>query len=882
MLSKTFDKLRKLNSGKFNLWVLYSLAFGVSTYFVFSFFALSGSSMINKVDGLNQNFVSLLYFRRWELNLFKNGFHLWDANIGFGENILSTVFYYLGITPITCLAFLIPENRLEMLYAADTIFRLYMVGLAFCVYSKSKKHNNLEIVLGSLAYAFCGFALQKGFQHVFFLIPMIYFPIMCWSTDRILKKKSVVPFVISTALCAVTSFYFFYMTVIGIVLYVLTQLFFNKSYAYKEKCVWLVRFLAIGTISVMLSGIVLFPMIYQMRGGSRVGNAEIPAFYSLRYYCELFFGFMTNRFRDFDSRTGYTPTIVLSIIVLMCNPEGSKKVKIAFAGLTAMLCFPLAGSVMNGFGYISNRWIFIYSFLLAYILTSNFKYICKMNTSQLIKCCGIFVIYLSLAIVAQMMGIFEDSDSYRTVIILLVAFLCCMAFKERIRVWVISIVTIVGMLYNIYAELSPTRTSAIGGYVSKGNAIGTYTEGLISNNIPKDDSDFDQYRSITNDAHNANMIAGIKGENFYFSVVDGSINKLMNSLEINNPLEHQYTGFDDRIIPESITGVKYKCYDGELSTNDYALPIAFSYFGEMSEDKYNLLSVEEKQEALLYNAVVENPALEEQYYETETKILYEGELTQQIKDTNQVIKIPIDGDISDSEVYLIAEGISYKGMLPSKQYAEDWDNADYYTKSIVKVSDRTYQESDSVTFTLTCGEKEKAITYNTPKNRMYVGREDFLCNLGCFEDNEENVNIRFSQPGEYHISNLKVVAMPMDSIYSQLKILNENDHMDISFGKDCFEGNIVSTKKEILCISVPYSEGWTAYVDGMETEIKRANVAFMSVELEEGQHSIVFSYELPLLKVGCISSVWGIILLIAWELLRRRNENSLHSTAVSH
>lgn len=878
MLSKKFEKLKKLNFGNLNLLILYSISFGAVICFLLSFFVFSDSSMINKVDGLNQNFVSLLYFRRWELNLIENGFHLWDANIGFGENVLSTAFFCVGFTPVSLCSFLCPEKYMEYFYALDTIFRLYMAGIAFCVFAKSKRYENLEIILGALAYCLCGFVVQKGFQHVIFLLPMFYFPIMCWSADRILKKKSAIPFVISTALCAITSFYFFYMTVIGIVLYVLAQLVFDKYYAYKEKCVWLAKFLAIGIISVMLSGIVLFPMIYQMRGGGRVGKTDISMLYSLKYYCELFFGFMTNRFRDFDSRTGYTPTIVLAIIALMCNPEGSKKVKVAFVGLTTMICIPLAGSVMNGFGYISNRWIFIYSFLLAYILTSNFKYICKTSASQLIKCCVIFVIYLSLAIVAQMMGIFEDSDSYRTIILLLVAFLCCMVFKERMRVWVISIVTIVGMLYNIYAELSPTRTSAIGGYVSKGNALRTYAEGLNSNYLPTDALDFDQYRSITNDAHNANMIAGIKGENFYFSVVDGSINKLMNSLEINNPLEHQYTGFDNRLILESITGVKYKCYDGELSINEYALPIAFSYYGEMSEDKYNLLSVEEKQEALLYNAVVENPVLEEQYFDTETKLLYEGELTQQIKDTNQVIEIPIDGDISDAEVYLIAEGISYEGMLPSKQYAEDWDNADYYTKSIVKVSDRTYQEPDSVTFTLTCGEKEKTITYNTSKNRMYAGKEDFLCNLGCFEDNEENVNMRFSQPGEYHISNLRIVAMPTSLIYSQLKNLNENDHMDISFGNDCFEGNIFSTKKEILCISVPYSEGWTAYVDGTEAEIKRTNVAFMGVELEEGQHSIIFSYELPLLKFGCISSVLGIILLIAWELLRRRNENSIHST----
>ena len=46
---------------------------------------------------------------------------------------------------------------------------------------------------------------------------------------------------------------------------------------------------------------------------------------------------------------------------------------------------------------------------------------------------------------------------------------------------------------------------------------------------------------------------------------------------------------------------------------------------------------------------------------------------------------------------------------------------------------------------------------------------------------------------------------------------------DISVKNNRITGNIELSKDRILFLSVPYSAGWSAYVDGEETDILRAD-----------------------------------------------------------
>ena len=59
---------------------------------------------------------------------------------------------------------------------------------------------------------------------------------------------------------------------------------------------------------------------------------------------------------------------------------------------------------------------------------------------------------------------------------------------------------------------------------------------------------------------------------------------------------------------------------------------------------------------------------------------------------------------------------------------------------------------------------------------------------------------------------------------------------DVTVGEDEVTGNISLDEDKYLVLSIPYQKGWTAYVDGEETELLRANYMYMALPLSAGEH----------------------------------------------
>jgi hypothetical protein len=65
-----------------------------------------------------------------------------------------------------------------------------------------------------------------------------------------------------------------------------------------------------------------------------------------------------------------------------------------------------------------------------------------------------------------------------------------------------------------------------------------------------------------------------------------------------------------------------------------------------------------------------------------------------------------------------------------------------------------------------------------------------------------------------------------------------------------------------LYVSDTYYPGWRAYVDGKETKIYRANLAFRAVEVPKGKHTVVFKYVPMSFYIGLCLTIFGILLCI--------------------
>ena len=74
---------------------------------------------------------------------------------------------------------------------------------------------------------------------------------------------------------------------------------------------------------------------------------------------------------------------------------------------------------------------------------------------------------------------------------------------------------------------------------------------------------------------------------------------------------------------------------------------------------------------------------------------------------------------------------------------------------------------------------------------------------------------------------------------------------------DGFECKILLNQANLVFFSVPYDEGFTAYVNGVETEIEKVNYGLCAVYVPAGDNEIVFDYHTPYLNTGILLTVAG-------------------------
>ena len=154
----------------------------------------------------------------------------------------------------------------------------------------------------------------------------------------------------------------------------------------------------------------------------------------------------------------------------------------------------------------------------------------------------------------------------------------------------------------------------------------------------------------------------------------------------------------------------------------------------------------------------------------------------------------------------------------------------------------------------------KIIQVRDGSNLYYTGNDDFWINVTELEDNA--IRIRFDQAGTYSLDGVRAYWCPTTSFSEDIQNLTEDKLENLSMEKNRITGDLKASQDEILFLSVPFSKGWTAYVDGTRQDLMRANIGFMAMEVEQGTHRVVLTYEDPLSTAGIMITILGILVLL--------------------
>ena len=99
---------------------------------------------------------------------------------------------------------------------------------------------------------------------------------------------------------------------------------------------------------------------------------------------------------------------------------------------------------------------------------------------------------------------------------------------------------------------------------------------------------------------------------------------------------------------------------------------------------------------------------------------------------------------------------------------------------------------------------------------------------------------------------------------------------NVSYTNNSICGTINSTTGGYLFLSIPYSDGWSAKVDGKQVDLLCADTAFMAIKVEAGEHDIKLEYKTPYLKEGLLISAFGLVcfvgLVVVFEIVKYKKE----------
>lgn len=905
--------LREFLQRPSSLYICYTLGFLIMLCGMFCYIFLTGRTTVSGNDGITQYYTGFVASSRIYKDFLKslfsgNGinFKMWEPAIGFGDDIVTTLNMYGFGDPFGLISIFFPETALGGVFTFVYFVKVYLAGLGFILFARYHRAGRLGALAGAYVYIFSVFPMLYGSSECNFMVPVLCLPYMLLGSDLLLDRGKPYMLIISTGLAALMNFYFLYMVVIAAVAYTLFR-YFTEVRPLKAADILktFMRFFISYVEAILLSAVILLPVIMQLMTAGRYGESkEVALTYEGAHYFRFLSAFVGYVRAKNWTVMGYTGVAFLAVVLMFALREKYRRSRVIFIITTLALLIPVCGFAMTGFAYTNNRWVFIYDFIVAYIITKLFYEFERAGGRELtilLVSTGIYLLF------ASVLPIERGENQYITSLWLCITLVMIIAFRslapKKIFAMRLSLVlcAAAGLLLNSYFQFM--------GYKGRDGGLEDmylpaeleeFRNGYGLSSLTTEDAGL--YRvdeSNCREARNSAQFRGTLTTGMYYSLINPHHAEfyLKNGILCNHTWNS--SGFDSRSILNAVAAVKYYVIeDGKerkapfdfkatgkemdaggrhvtLYENENPMPFGFAMTSRISPEKLEGLPVQQRQEAMLYGAVAAAQSVPEVEFTPLSKSVVkdidwgesiEGELNDlKVKKDESEAVITLK-EAPESELYVVVTNMDFHGTNRRGQFTdEEWQWMSRKERVGVIVDDLTSERNITTYISAYIGDKKiNDFRYGNRLYQYYCGQRDFVMNLGTMTPKDgDEIRLAFEAAGDYHFDSIDVVALPTESIRSRLEDLHKYPMTDMAFGLNSFNGKISLDKPAVVEIAMPLSTGWKAYVDGAETPLLSVNTFFMGFEAVPGEHEIRLEYSTPGLKAGLILTCLGWIVLIA-------------------
>lgn len=839
-------KMYKYSAAPVITAVIMIFIFCVYHLFPFSNNTIAWCDMRQQVVPLMVNFKNILDG--------KEGFFINMQNAG-GMNFAGIFFYFFS-SPFSFIIKFIDSYNMSLFMNILVILKMMCASFT-ANYFFQNKFKNLHwsmCVLYSVMYAFCGYTMM--FYQIISWADMLWlFPIILLSINMLIEKGNVLFYIIVLSVAIIQNFYLSYNIVIFLILFFGVYCFFESEKEKMKNNIFLFSFSSI--ISYLITSPVWIITLFQYSESARASdvfkNVSDSAFFS-PLYTTLAFLFCTAII--FSS----LPFIILNIKNLNVN---SKKTFILFIfSIIPIFIEPINKMWQTGsyqafpvrYGYIP---IFFGLMLSAEFLNdiniNNIKV--KNKKIALISLCVFGMVFI-FSFISMMVFFTDDLSSYTKtlwvtkhsfiyiLILFLLSFMCYFIaiyflkyqyISRNIFLVFICLICLGEAIYNtsIYITTNSFDSNIYKTTLDLGNKIhddAFYRVKLNKKYFPVNMIGAMGYPSL-------NHFTSFTCEDYMYSMKKLGYSSYW--MEINSTGGTKFTDtlFSNKYIVKSnidtdeTDEIIYRNNAYSITKSDISLPL-----GLRIPENINL------QESLPSGTRFDlQQDLYEKTFNTKDPLF---DKINPIKMSNLKYNEDVSGYSLSKLDPSLPSVLYYDLNIDSKQlvYFDCFDNASNLIKEIINDS-----------FSVFVNGKIIDISYPSQRNSG-------ILNLGSFEHEEVHIEVLLKK--DVICKSFGVFSLDETKLYKNIYNLNT---VNIKTSGNKIYGNCVANHGEKLYLSIPYSKGYSATINGENVPIQKVNGAFMSIPLQNQNNEIEIKY-LPLwftqsIFISALGVVFSILLV---------------------
>ena len=752
-----------------------------------------------------------------------------------GYNFYSTAIYYL-FSPLNILLLFFNSSNIHYFYALIVPLKIGLCGLTMFIFLGKKNKIDIWSLTLSLCYSLMAYNIIY-YSSYMWIDGLIMLPLVMLGIDKLIKGESRVLYVMALVLAIIFNFYIGYMICIFAVIYFFYEFYFSKTRDKKT----IIDFFVLSFLAGLICAFVIVPVALDLVNGkgTTFGNAQ---YFDLDLDSfKVLYKFMLGSYTPADIAYGL-PNVYTSLLIVFLNisyyfnRKVDMKKKIVTLAITS---FFILGFSFNLIDYawqmfqppiwFPARYSFVLSFFLIVVAYDNirnidFMYIKNKN----------FLITFLFAFLSFSMSAFIDGfyDSKLQIILFLMSILLFILYyffrKKEVAILLILILEL-----TCNSAVTLKKMEFVFSMKERDKYYESAREVVDQIEITESAEKFYRVEFDSTFTNNEGALHGYNGISYFNSLRNSKLIDFLQyylGISTDKVCRINYSTYNP--ILNALFGVKYLSgnwsdYYSPLNDeyqyifkNDDAFTLGFSvspsiYDSSMVKSfpvyNFNTLIKDVTGESGVgfkaINPVLENYVLDEKdgykiFKQTTTgynKIEYRGE--------------------ADVAGFLYFNNIDYVKRLGGKMFIDGnlIDEADLYTVIYLDKGSswRIVMEAESTT-------KMPYEMYKFYTDVYFLSYDSY----------------------KYFVDRAKSVPLVITEY--------EKD--------DYLVGNISVDEKSVLFTTIPYDKGWSVFVDGKKTEVKKIYDVFIGIDLERGEHQIEFRYVPPGLKISVPISILGVML----------------------